>query len=140
MKGNCFLVSGSVGDRINKWTGETENNITCRTQHGSNYIAFAIQSVLLHCKSLNNLNTPKLVHKKIKEHINEKDHWFMMLHDKETLQKYNQPLTSAPRCNTIQNRSGVDHTFTMLGKICFGRLRIRHLTLLHEEYHMRSGY
>ena len=135
MKGNRFMTSGSIGERIDKWTGETENNITRRTRHGSNYISFTIQSVLLRCKSLDSLNTPKLERDKIKECISKKDHRFMTIRDKETLEKYDQPLTSAPRRNTIQNRSGVDHTSTMLGKIRFAQLRTRHSPLVHKEYH-----
>ena len=58
-----------------------------------------------------------------------------MLHD----EKYDQPLTSAPRHNTIQNRSGVDHTSTMLDELCFTQLHKKHLTLVCDAYQARSG-
>ena len=139
MKGNNFLTSGHVGDRIDKWTGGKENDLCHRTKHGSNYITFAINSIIDRCETLDRMNIPNLEREKIRQQVSKKDQRFMSLRDKETLNKYNQPLTSAPRRNTIQNRSGVEYTSIMLGELHYSQLRTRHLQLVREEYHARSG-
>ena len=142
IKGNQFLSTGRRGERIDKRTGETESKKegTSNLPRGSTYSAFAIQCTLQRTKDLENMAPSRDDRAVIRDHLMKKNQQFVTLRDADTLLRFLQPApSSAPRPNTIQRITGVEHTLQMLGEVKYSQVRTKHLDLLRGEFHARTG-
>ena len=140
LKGNTYLTTGRLGERIVKKSGERESKKRrVKDVRGCPYINVVIKNTILRNRALCDTVVDG-ERDRVRNLLTKSDVQFAKKRENITVEKYAAVLneTTSARPNAIQNQTGFEPTTHMKGEVTYSKLGTKHVMLVREEIVFRG--